>query len=185
MNMGSGSDSTTSNNAFTNAGVVAWYSAFSLISVLIVTGNLTTITLFAVNKKLRKKCFFLIVNMAYADLLVGAVSLPLKVITPLLREARMSLPAATFLSIVSVVCVRATITFAAFISLERLCATCWPFKIPNIVRAIIRRYNYFGEDFRTSELCHTFRVPGVCFRGSLLLVLGAIHFYSHMNHLRL
>jgi len=128
VNMGSSFDSATSNNAFAKAEVIAWCSAFSLISVLIVTGNLLTIILFAVNKKVRKKCFFLVVNMACADLLVGAVSLPIKIITPLLREERMSLPVATFLNIVTVVCLQATITFAALISLERVYATCWPLK---------------------------------------------------------
>lgn len=52
VNMGSSSDSTnSSNNAFTKAEVMAWCSAFSLMSVLIVTGNLLTIVLFAANKK--------------------------------------------------------------------------------------------------------------------------------------
>lgn len=113
---------------FCKTEVIAWGSAFSLISVLIVTGNLLTIVLFAVNKKVGKKRFFLVVNMACADLLVGAVSLPIKIITPLLREVRISLPVATFLNIVTVVCLQATITFAALISLERLYATCWPLK---------------------------------------------------------
>ena len=128
MNMGSSFDNRTSNTNFTKAEVIAWCSAFSLISVLIVTGNLLTIGLFAVNKKVRKKCYFLVVNMACADLLVGAVSLPAKIITPLLREVRMSLAVETSLSIASVVCLQATITFAALISLERLYATCWPLK---------------------------------------------------------
>ena len=127
--MGSSSDNTnSSNNAFTKAEVIAWCSAFSLISVLIVAGNLLTIVLFAANKKVRKKCYFLIVNMACADLLIGAFSLPVKIITPLLREVTMSLAVATFFSIASVVCLQATITFAALISLERLYATCWPLK---------------------------------------------------------
>ena len=129
MDMGSSSDSINgSNNAFTKAEVIAWCSAFSLISVLIVAGNLLTIALFAANKKVRKKCYFLIVNMACADLLIGAFSLPVKIITPLVREVTMSLAVATIFSIASVVCLQATLTFAALISLERLYATCWPLK---------------------------------------------------------
>ena len=128
MNMGSSSDNTTSKYASTKAEVIAWCCAFSLTSVLIVVGNLLTLILFAVNKKVRKKCFFLVVNMACADLLVGAVLLPIQIITPLLREVRISLPVATFLNIVTVVFLQATITFAALISLERLYATFWPLK---------------------------------------------------------
>ena len=136
MNMGSSSDSTdgSNKNAFTKAEVIAWCSTFSLISVLIVTGNLFTIGLFTVNKKVRKKCFFLVVNMACADLLVGAFSLPVKIIMPLLREVTMSLPVETFFSIASVVCLQATITFAALISLERLYATWWPLKYRTLSR---------------------------------------------------
>ena len=133
--MGSSSDSTNgSNNAFTKAEVIAWSSSFTLMSVLIVTGNLFTIGLFTVNKKVRKKCFFLVVNMACADLLVGAFTLPVKIIMPLLREVTMSLPVATFFSIASVVCLQATITFAALISLERLYATWWPLKYRTLLR---------------------------------------------------
>ena len=128
MNMGSSFDSTSSKYALTKAEVIAWYCAFSLTSALIVVGNLLTIILFAVDKKVRKKCFFLVVNMVCADLLVGAVLLPIQIITPLLREVRISLPVATFLNIVTVVFLQATITFAALISLERLYATCWPLK---------------------------------------------------------
>ena len=46
---------------------------------LIVAGNFLTIGLFAKEKKLRKESLLLIVNMAFADLISGAVSLPLYV----------------------------------------------------------------------------------------------------------
>ena len=40
-------------------------------------GNLLTIVLFAVEKRLRKKSLFVVINMAFADMMFGAVSLPL------------------------------------------------------------------------------------------------------------
>ena len=46
---------------------------------LIVAGNFLTIGLFAKEKKLRKESLLLIVNMAFADLISGAVCLPLYV----------------------------------------------------------------------------------------------------------
>ena len=48
-------------------------------AVLIVTGNFLTIGLFATERKLQKKSLFLVVNTALADLISGAVSLPLYV----------------------------------------------------------------------------------------------------------
>ena len=52
---------------------------FLLEAVLIVTGNFLTIGLFATERKLQKKSLFLVVNTALADLISGAVSLPLYV----------------------------------------------------------------------------------------------------------
>ena len=52
---------------------------FLLEAVLIIAGNFLTIVLFAKEKKLRKKSILLIVNMAFADLVSGAVCLPLYV----------------------------------------------------------------------------------------------------------
>ena len=54
---------------------------FLMEAVLIVEGNFLTISLFAKEKKIRKKSLFLVVNMAFADLMSGAVSLPLCVYT--------------------------------------------------------------------------------------------------------
>ena len=38
------------------------------VPLLIVVGNLLTIVLFVVNKELRKKSLFLVINMAFTDL---------------------------------------------------------------------------------------------------------------------
>lgn len=118
-NTNSKSTSCLATDVFTKAEAISWCSAFSLISVLIVTGNLLTIGLFAVYKKVRKHFFFLVINMACADLLIGAVSLPIYIYKP-----RTSISDSIF----SVVCLQASITFAALISCERLYATCWPLK---------------------------------------------------------
>ncbi|KAL9986053.1 hypothetical protein ACROYT_G000118 [Oculina patagonica] len=61
---------------YSKAEGIAWCSAFILTSLFIVVGNLLTIVLFAVNKQLRKRSLFLIINMAFADLMLGALSLP-------------------------------------------------------------------------------------------------------------
>ena len=56
---------------------IALCSAFVFEAVLIVAGNLLTIAFFSMKKKLRKKSLLLVINMAFADVMLGAVSLPL------------------------------------------------------------------------------------------------------------
>ena len=58
---------------------ITLFLVFLLEAVLIVAGNFLTIGLFATERKIRKKNLFLVVNMAFADLISGAVSLPLYV----------------------------------------------------------------------------------------------------------
>ena len=55
---------------------IALCSALILSSVLIIAGNLLTLVLFAVTKPLRRKSLFLVMNMAFADLMLGAFTLP-------------------------------------------------------------------------------------------------------------
>ena len=62
------------------AQVITWSFALALEAVVIVVGNLLTIVLFASNKKLRtKKSLYLVLNMAFADLVLGGVCLPTSV----------------------------------------------------------------------------------------------------------
>ena len=55
---------------------ITWCTVFALVSFFIAVGNLLTIVLFAANKRVRKKSLYLVINMALADLLLGAFSLP-------------------------------------------------------------------------------------------------------------
>ena len=56
---------------------IALCSAFILECVFIVVGNLFVIILFVVNKGLRKKSPLLVINMAFADLMLGTLALPI------------------------------------------------------------------------------------------------------------
>ena len=56
---------------------VALCTAFILTFVFIVVGNLLTIVLFAVNRSLRKRSLFLVINMTCADLMLGTVAPPM------------------------------------------------------------------------------------------------------------
>ena len=90
-------------------------------------GNLLTIFLFPFNKKRQaRKNLFLVMNMAFADLLLGGVCLPLFVYVLATRN-QFVLPA--FLKLFLTVSSQASfITTAALISAERFYAIYWPLK---------------------------------------------------------
>ena len=125
--------SSTNHPALSKAEAIAWCCVFTLSSALIVAGNLLTIVIFAVNRRLHKKCFLLVVNMACADLMLGAVSLPMFIYrnigeTSELWMVKKNTGVWTFHGVFSVLYLQASIIFAALISGERFFATYWPFK---------------------------------------------------------
>ena len=105
---------------------------FLLEAVLIVAGNFLTIGLFAKEKKLRKKSLFLVVNMAFADLISGAVSLPLYVYTSIGPSYRLWKTSYKALEIgwdvTDTTFSQASLISAVFIALERFYAIYWPLK---------------------------------------------------------
>ena len=112
---------------------IAWCSAFILTFVLIFVGNMLTIVLFALNKTLRKKSLFLVINMAFADLMLGAVSLPIYIYNQgefyCLRKTQLhNLSFVIFCRIVVTVFGQASQISAALISCERFYAIYWPLK---------------------------------------------------------
>ena len=112
------------------AQVIAWSCALASEAVVIVLGNLLTIVLFTFNKKLRnKKSLYLVINMAFADLVLGGASLPSFVY--LITTTRSGLYFSefpTFLQIIFTVSSMASFTTAALISAERFYAIFWPLK---------------------------------------------------------
>ena len=66
------------NEMLSEAQVIAWGCALASEAVVIFLSNLLTIVLFTFNKRLRnKKSLYLVMNMAFADLVWGGASLPL------------------------------------------------------------------------------------------------------------
>ena len=92
---------------------IALCSALILSSVLIIAGNLLTLVLFAVTKPLRRKSLFLVMNMAFADLMLGAFTLPFYIFVVGGFDAMFLL---------------GSYILAASISCERFYAVFWPFK---------------------------------------------------------
>ena len=92
---------------------IALCSALILSSVLIIAGNLLTLVLFAVTKPLRRKSLFLVMNMAFADLMLGAFTLPFYIFVVGGFDGMFLL---------------GSYIFAASISCKRFYAVFWPFK---------------------------------------------------------
>ena len=111
---------------------IVWCSAFAFEAVLIITGNLSTIVLFLTNKRLRKKSLFFVINMAFADLMLGAISVPFYIYFTGIDYGLWKTIMPTFLLIFFLLAqnafLYASVISAAFISGERFYAIYWPLK---------------------------------------------------------
>ena len=117
------------NEMLSEAQVIAWSCALASEAAVIFLSNLLTIVLFTFNKKLRnKKSLYLVMNMAFADLVLGGASLPLFVYFMVTRSRLYFLEFPTFLKIIFTVSSMASFTTAALISAERFYAVFWPLK---------------------------------------------------------
>ena len=112
---------------------IAMVTVFMFESGLIVGGNMLAIILFAKEKKLRRKSLFLVMNMALADVMLGAVSLPLYVyliVGPYyqLWTAKANTSMLYFYHFLDVTFSQSSLISAGFISCERFYAIYWPLK---------------------------------------------------------
>ena len=117
---------------FFKAEGIAFSIAFIFSFLAIVIGNLLVIVLFAVNRRLRKRSLFLVINMAFADLMLGAVTLPIHIyfggLYYQLWPGRWTIALDILLPILTIFFSQAALISAAFISCERFYAIYWPFK---------------------------------------------------------
>ena len=116
---------------------IALCSALTLTFILVVVGNLLTIVIFAKNKNICKKYLFLVVNMAFADLFLGALSLPVYIYdvgyefhlwTMFVGNLWTDKPILIPYMIVDTAFSQASLISAVFITCERFYAIRWPFK---------------------------------------------------------
>ena len=116
--------------SFSSAQVIAWSCTLATEAVVIVVGNLLIIILFArLNKKLRsKKSLYLVLNMAFADLFLGGVCLPMYVYFLAHGQVKVDEKTPTFFTIIFFVFAQASFITAALISCERFYAIYWPLK---------------------------------------------------------
>jgi len=118
--------------SFISVQVIAWSCALATEAVVIVVANLLTIVLFAFNKKLRsKKSLYLVLNMAFADLFLGGVCLPMYVhfLARLLHgQVKLDEKTPTIFTSIFFIFAQASFITAALISAERFYAIYWPLK---------------------------------------------------------
>lgn len=114
---------------------IALCSAFILASAFIVVGNLLIIVLFVINKKLRKKSLLLVISMAFADLMLGTLSVPIYILVigcsyNLWKAEEVLSNNSFFIShtVTDTVFAQASLISAAAISGERFYAIYWPLK---------------------------------------------------------
>ena len=115
--------------ALSQAQVIAWSCALTCEAAFISLGNLLTIAIFAFIKKIRvKKSLYLVINMAFADLALGSVCLPISVFIIVTRHQLTIERSPFFLKIIIVVFAQVSYITAALISAERFYAIYWPLK---------------------------------------------------------
>ena len=112
---------------------IAICSSIVIEADLIAGGNSLIIFLFVLEKKLRKQSLLLVMKMVFADVMLGAVSLPLQIYSrigfrpPLWRKGVLE-PLEVFFLWTDLIFSQASIISAVFISCERFNAVYWPLK---------------------------------------------------------
>ena len=101
-----------------------WTVTFSLTAIVVTTGNLVTIGIF-LKTKLRKRPHFLLISLAIADMLVGALAVPLYIAIGV--HPNKLLLILSFQSVDIFTGVISIFTLAS-ISLERMHAIVWPLR---------------------------------------------------------
>ena len=101
-----------------------WSVCFGSIACLIIFGNSLSISVFS-KRRLRRRAYYLLIDLAVADLLVGLFSIPIYMTTVISEEALVS---RMVFDCVDMFTGFSSIFTLAFISLERLHAIARPFR---------------------------------------------------------
>ena len=122
----------SNSSILSQAAAIAWCAAFSTEALAVVIFNFLTVAIFAKNRRLRKRKYYLLLNLAIADFIVGAIAMPYFLYTfggyyALWKIQWMSghRIACNLLDIFSVF---SSIISLMVVSLERLFITFWPFR---------------------------------------------------------
>lgn len=118
-----------------------------LVAVVAVLGNALTITVFVVERKLRRRTNYYIVSLALADLLVGVFGIPFAILTSIglprpLWACLFMLSTLLILCTVSIFCLLA-------VSIDRYWAILYPLRYSRVMTARIARREYSPSPFCT------------------------------------
>lgn len=119
-----------------------------LVAVVAVLGNALTITVFVLDRKLRRLTNYYIVSLALADLLVGVLGIPFAILTAvgLPRQQWACLP---MLSTLLILCTISIFCLVA-VSVDRYWAILYPLRYSRVMTAKIARREYlFHEKTKT------------------------------------
>ena len=129
---GSNNTSSSSSELSSKTEGIAFCTVFALEVVFVAVGNLLTIVLFAMNKNLRKKSLFLVINMSFADLILGSLCMPFYIylvgVHYQLWTERLQNFVGILFRIIDILFSQASIISATLISVERFYAIFWPLK---------------------------------------------------------
>lgn len=135
MTVSNNTSSLSAGNIPSSTEGIVLLSTFVLEAVLIVVGNSLTIVFFAFDRKIRKKSLFLVINMAFADVVLGALCLPLYLyvwVGPSYQlwhvAHKIQAPLLTFWDVSDTIFSQASLISAVFISCERFFAVYWPLR---------------------------------------------------------
>ncbi|XP_063866307.1 adenosine receptor A2b-like [Scylla paramamosain] len=119
---------------------VPYFISEVLVAVVAVIGNALTITVFVVERKLRRRTNYYIVSLALADLLVGVFGIPFAILTSVglprpLWACLFMLSTLLILCTVSIFCLLA-------VSVDRYWAILHPLRYSRVMTARIARREY-------------------------------------------
>ena len=107
---------------------IVWFAVSVTECIVVFIINAFTLIAFARNRNLRKRSTFLIINLTVADLLLGAVTLPLEMFGPDIEPENGFRWGTFFMLTLFEIFPVASLANISFISLERLHATLYPFR---------------------------------------------------------
>ncbi|EDO32672.1 predicted protein, partial [Nematostella vectensis] len=122
----------STSSSLKDSGIV-WCILFSVQSIFIVVLNTMTVATFLINRHLRKRSVYLLINLCIADLFVGLISMPFCIYDIGLRSGIFTtvIPKMTFyfLYVFIDICFGlSSVVNLTFIALERMRATVWPIR---------------------------------------------------------
>ena len=117
---------------------IAWNTIFAVAAVIIVAGNSLTIAAFTTRRLMRRRAHFFLISLAVADMMVGAVAIPLYMYLSLRTGLQKGAVHHVF-ETVDILAGLTSVFTLGMISAERFFAIGWP-----LLHRILRKRFYFS-----------------------------------------